>query len=250
MSNVLKALEQSERSHQQLHNSAPGGASRQAVSHRADTPLWLHATCLLLPAVATVSWVGYQSYQSALVDWISSNQPQEVVVDVPAALSVKPYPDFATLAVNRRTTPLPQAEPAIRRDEPTPSTSSAPSADSELDGVDLSSLPPSLARRVEAAMSSESVRAAMRDTGEADDAAVDLSMAGDDLIGQLPAMNFQTHVYTSDANRRWVKINGQEYKQGEQIDADTQLVRIAPQSCTIRFRGKLIRVPALYDWPG
>jgi general secretion pathway protein B len=68
--------------------------------------------------------------------------------------------------------------------------------------------------------------------------------------GKLPALNFQTHVYSSKESKRWVKINGTEYGQGDWINDDLQLVAIEQQSCLVRFKGEEIEIPALYDWQG
>jgi len=63
-------------------------------------------------------------------------------------------------------------------------------------------------------------------------------------------MNFQTHVYSSDFKKRWVKINNIEYSEGDWIDNETRLEKIEQQTCLIRFKQSLIEVPALYDWKG
>nr|WP_277868788.1 general secretion pathway protein GspB [Vibrio sp. 10N.286.49.B3] len=63
-------------------------------------------------------------------------------------------------------------------------------------------------------------------------------------------MNLQTHMYSSDANRRWVKINGKEYQEGDWIEAELQLLTISAQSVTVEFNQQQIKLPALYDWLG
>jgi general secretion pathway protein B len=63
-------------------------------------------------------------------------------------------------------------------------------------------------------------------------------------------MNFETHVYSSNPNKRWVKVNGNEFIEGDWITERVRLVKIEQQSCQISFNGETIQVPALYDWKG
>jgi general secretion pathway protein B len=77
-----------------------------------------------------------------------------------------------------------------------------------------------------------------------------LAQNSNDYYGRLPAMNFQTHVYSRAEDKRWVKINDVEYMQGDELNGGVVLESIEPQSCVIRFEGERLRIPALYDWKG
>ena len=57
-------------------------------------------------------------------------------------------------------------------------------------------------------------------------------------------------MYSSDANRRWVKINNVEYHQGDVVDGQVTLKEIQPQAVIVEFQGEQIRIPALYEWKG
>nr|WP_238787010.1 general secretion pathway protein GspB [Vibrio vulnificus] len=57
-------------------------------------------------------------------------------------------------------------------------------------------------------------------------------------------------MYSSDPKRRWLKINGAEFHQGEWIDNQIQLVEISAQSVIVEFQGEQIEIPALYEWKG
>ncbi|MDN3684261.1 general secretion pathway protein GspB [Vibrio sinaloensis] len=61
---------------------------------------------------------------------------------------------------------------------------------------------------------------------------------------------FQTHVYSSNPNKRWVKVNGTEFSEGDVIAQGVVLERIEQNLCQLRFEGEVIEVPALYDWQG
>lgn len=113
-----------------------------------------------------------------------------------------------------------------------------------LDDLDLSGLDPEIARKVAAAMNNEPNDPRLRN---ADHIALESSEAR--YRGRLPALNFQTHMYSSDVNRRWIKVNGQELKEGDRLNS-IQLLAIEPQSVTIRFDNDIIDIPALYEWGG
>lgn len=49
-------------------------------------------------------------------------------------------------------------------------------------------------------------------------------------------LNLQTHMYASDANRRWVKINNVEYHQGDVVDGQVTLKEIQPQAVIVEFK--------------
>nr|WP_226975429.1 general secretion pathway protein GspB [Vibrio navarrensis] len=68
--------------------------------------------------------------------------------------------------------------------------------------------------------------------------------------GRLPALNLQSHIYSNDSQRRWLKINGAEYRQGDWIEQQVKLVEILPQSVVVEFDGEKIAIPALYEWKG
>ncbi|WP_347230769.1 general secretion pathway protein GspB [Vibrio sp. 10N.286.49.B3] len=146
--------------------------------------------------------------------------------------------------------------------------------DVAFDDLDLSALSPELANRIESAFqlqdtptspNSQSVAhsedeplvAASPDRVEPQSRAqlykpevLDLTNHLSRFSGQLPKMNLQTHMYSSDANRRWVKINGKEYQEGDWIEAELQLLTISAQSVTVEFNQQQIKLPALYDWLG
>jgi general secretion pathway protein B len=113
-----------------------------------------------------------------------------------------------------------------------------------LDDLDLSGLDPEIARKVAAAMNNEPSDPRLRN---GDHIALESSEAR--YRGRLPALNFQTHMYSSNVNRRWIKVNGQELKEGDRLNS-IQLLAIEPQSVTIRFDNDIIDIPALYEWGG
>lgn len=254
MSKVLNALDVSEQNHHasihtpfyspQAMASAPAKASKMAI-----------AVLIAVPAVLTAGWSGFQSYQDKRLQWLSTNQAQVVTQEVPFEYRELPYPKFDHLTstsdldmpyaetlqvpVVVQVTKSAVKEPAI---EPMPESSSEPF----LDQLDLSGLSPELALRVESALGNEQ----LRPNTESNSALSDLAQQSEKWYGKLPALNFQTHVYSSNPTKRWVKVNGVEYEEGDWISDRIKLEAIEQQSCQIRFDGELIEVPALYDWKG
>ncbi|MGR5238011.1 general secretion pathway protein GspB [Vibrio alfacsensis] len=113
-----------------------------------------------------------------------------------------------------------------------------------LDDLDLSSLSPDLALKVENALANNA---------QPTDSPIqvnDLERNAQQWHGRLPALNLQTHMYASDAKRRWVKINNAEYHQGDVVDGLVVLKEIQPQAVIVEFQGEQIRIPALYEWQG
>ncbi|MCC2616638.1 general secretion pathway protein GspB [Aestuariibacter halophilus] len=68
------------------------------------------------------------------------------------------------------------------------------------------------------------------------------------VLTQLPSMAFTAHMYASDADDRWVRINGKRYHEGEMIERELQLLRIEPQEVILAFRGQEFSMAALTDW--
>jgi len=117
--------------------------------------------------------------------------------------------------------------------------------DFTLDDIDLSSLSPDLAMKVENALSKSGSATSQRSTP-----VNDLEGNAQQWQGRLPALNLQTHMYASDSQRRWVKINNVEYHQGDVVDGQVTLKEIQPQAVIVEFQGEQIRIPALYEWEG
>ncbi|EPF7975918.1 general secretion pathway protein GspB [Vibrio harveyi] len=114
-----------------------------------------------------------------------------------------------------------------------------------LDDLDLSSLSPDLALKVENALANDD-QPSTNDSSSVDD----LEREAQQWHGRLPALNLQTHMYSSDVKRRWVKINNVEYHQGDVVDGQVTLKEIQPQAVIVEFQGEQIRIPALYEWKG
>lgn len=274
MSQVMKALQRSELSHQQYSGSSLSAPQPMTeVSHQGGFR-WYHALWLTLPGLATAAVVGYQQFhqqQLAIAEQMA--QPPQIK-QIAAPFEQLDYPSFGPLiradievpifnelAEVTMTDPEPEpvVVPAVKTVRPaaTAVVASQPSpisaevdkqSERALSELDLSQLSPEMAARVTSILKAN-------DDGEMPTAkniiqAVQLTQHSDEFSGVLPAMNFQTHVYASNAVKRWIKVNGVEYREGDKIFDNVQLVAIKPQSTIVRFRNEQIEIPALYDWRG
>lgn len=78
--------------------------------------------------------------------------------------------------------------------------------------------------------------------------ALDINQLDDLLQRQLPSLRFEAHVYATDANQRWIKVNGKDLQQGQWVTADIQVKEILPQYVVLQFNQVQFSVEALADW--
>ncbi|RWX54002.1 general secretion pathway protein GspB [Photobacterium chitinilyticum] len=122
-----------------------------------------------------------------------------------------------------------------------------------LDGLDYSELPPLLAEQLKSAI-------AATDTLPVDIPpepekrlepiieAVALGELPASVQNRIPPLNFETHIYSSTANSRWVKVNGREAYEGDEIAPGVVLRRIEPRQVVFDFESYLVEMPALSEW--
>lgn len=65
---------------------------------------------------------------------------------------------------------------------------------------------------------------------------------------QIPSLNFQTHIFSSEANKAWVKVNGNIVKEGDNIAQGLRLKKITPQDVILEYKQKTFSLPALSTW--
>jgi len=70
----------------------------------------------------------------------------------------------------------------------------------------------------------------------------------DGLQSMLPNIKYQAHIYSSSADKRWIKLNGRELHEGESIGALT-VTEITPEQSVLDFDGYEFSLKALQDWP-
>ncbi|MGF1693045.1 general secretion pathway protein GspB [Photobacterium kagoshimensis] len=144
-----------------------------------------------------------------------------------------------------------------------------------LDKLDLSGLSPELASQLQSAIAAtDSTTGSVEDSADFDvqsqqavtpngaasntkgstsaDRAANAVMAIGDLPAsvqqRLPTMNLQAHIYSSNAQSRWVKVNGREIFEGDAIAPGVTLRSIEPRQIVFDFENYRIAMPALSEW--
>lgn len=119
-----------------------------------------------------------------------------------------------------------------------------------LQGLDLTELSPELALKIESILDNRDSSPDMDIDQYRPQPTIQLESHTRNLSGRLPSLNLQTHMYSSSAERRWVKINDKEVVQGEWVTPEVQLIEVKPQSIVVEFEQQAIEIPALYEWQG
>ncbi len=63
----------------------------------------------------------------------------------------------------------------------------------------------------------------------------------------VPSLNFDMHIYASDGNG-WVKVNGRDRYENDQIAEHLILEEIQPQQVILSYQGEKFSLPALTNW--
>ncbi|NOU52396.1 general secretion pathway protein GspB [Pseudoalteromonas sp. JBTF-M23] len=67
------------------------------------------------------------------------------------------------------------------------------------------------------------------------------------LQNSLPSLRYQAHIYATDADKRWIKLNNRELYEGDSIGA-LQLVEITPEQALFNYDGYEFSMKAMQDW--
>lgn len=68
------------------------------------------------------------------------------------------------------------------------------------------------------------------------------------ILVQLPAMVFSAHMYSSDEQERWVRVNNRRLQEGDSIDKNVSIIKIEPQFVVLSFSDTQFKMNALTDW--
>nr|WP_086939740.1 AAA family ATPase [Thaumasiovibrio occultus] len=186
---------------------------------------------------------------------------------------------FVPMAALPKTTPLSLTSPkvselrqadipvAIAPKPEASSTAAQPPAqprsvsDDELGELDLSALSPELAERVQAALSETAGQG-----GEAEEVTSpaepvvpeEITQSSGEVVpivdlpaevqSKLPSMNFQTHIYASTSDARWIKVNDRELWEGDEVAPGLLVEKIGPNHVELGFEGYHFFVPSLSEW--
>ncbi|MGF1686334.1 general secretion pathway protein GspB [Photobacterium japonica] len=130
----------------------------------------------------------------------------------------------------------------------------------DLDALDYTDISPELAAQLRSAIAAteegdapmpellENERAGIPIGGKVDYQAIDLADMPMAMKNRIPKLDFQTHIYSSSPDSRWVKVNGEEAYEGDEIAPGVVLKQISPRNVAFTFEKFLISMPALSSW--
>ncbi|TMP37560.1 general secretion pathway protein GspB [Pseudoalteromonas rubra] len=78
--------------------------------------------------------------------------------------------------------------------------------------------------------------------------ATPVELLPEQLQNSLPRLRYQAHIYATDAQKRWIKLNNRELYEGDNMGA-LQLVEITPEQAMFDFDGIEFTLQAMQDWP-
>ncbi|MEZ9707250.1 general secretion pathway protein GspB [Vibrio breoganii] len=274
MSQVLKALEQSQKQFEQTstltsmsnvtqRTQAGLGKARLVVAIVAGLGLGVTGHAMLADSSLTQGLA--ESLTPSLSRFIGDDRSldSEITRVIEPNLDVTFLPATAPIALM----PLPRVEPQTQlvasssRPAPQPvmTVDNTPlpepvrtEGEWSLPELDLSGLSPELASSVASVLDNPSnYQVDEINEDELSNVQVtELDKDSERFRGRLPALNLQTHMYASNPKHRWVKVNGSEVQEGDSIDGGIKIVEIAPRYIVVEFSGEKIEIPALYDWQG
>jgi general secretion pathway protein B len=68
------------------------------------------------------------------------------------------------------------------------------------------------------------------------------------LLTQMPSMVFAQHMYSSEADARWVRVNNRRLQEGDMIEGRVKIEAIEPQHVVLSLNGTRFTMAALTDW--
>lgn len=206
-------------------------------------PLWVLGSIVVLPPLVVSSYLSLPHYKASQQE-LEPYKPTYTVLSLPTLETMK-------LPLRSQELSLSGSKETSKSKEMAENTTSEQKPLLDIDDLDLSGLSPELAARFESVLS-EPAEYEIEENPESieSDGYLQLDKSGSQLVGRLPALNFQTHNYTSKPSRRWIKVNGKEVNVGGSITPAISLLEINPRNVVIEFKNQEIEIPALYEWKG
>ena len=220
-------------------------------------PLWVLGSIVVLPPLVISSYLSLPHYKASQQE-LEPYKPTYTVLSLPTLETVKlplRAQELSLTDVKEMPKKVNLIEEFRGKSDSKDNTENIAAEQNQepldIDNLDLSGLSPELAARFESILSEPSEYEIEENPEPIEsDGYLQLEKSGSQLVGSLPALNFQTHNYTSKPSRRWIKVNGKEVNVGGSITPSISLLEINPRNVVIEFRGQKIEIPALYEWKG
>ncbi|KKO45408.1 hypothetical protein WG68_10150 [Arsukibacterium ikkense] len=234
----------------------PTLASPQPTNGWRNLALLLGFLLALSLGFVLASW--WQSANTALPDSsvVAVLQHKPVLADsasiVAALTSAEPAAQAAAVVQSQpKQEPFAPEQKVVRVTAPEPTAQAAatevPRPVSPEPEVEVSA---ELRQRFASAMAASEInqrqpQAALRSSGAP---ARDISELAAALQRQIPPLRFEAHVYATQSQQRWIKVNGKSLQEGQWVTADIRLKEITPQFVLLEMGAELFSVPALTDY--
>ncbi|CAM4017208.1 general secretion pathway protein GspB [Pseudoalteromonas byunsanensis] len=88
-----------------------------------------------------------------------------------------------------------------------------------------------------------SITASSKDSARA----IPVELLPSSLQQALPTLRYQAHIYATDPEKRWIKLNNRELYEGDSIGA-LKLLEITPEQALFDFDGYEFSMKAMQDW--
>tara|TARA_B100000700_G_scaffold282289_1_gene333703 strand:- start:245 stop:1297 length:1053 start_codon:yes stop_codon:yes gene_type:complete len=75
-----------------------------------------------------------------------------------------------------------------------------------------------------------------------------IELLPDALQSLIPTIKYQAHIYASETSKRWIKLNGRELYEGDNIGV-LSVIEITPEQSLLSYDGYEFTLKALQDWP-
>ncbi len=265
MSFILDALRKSEQ--ERSKGQVPNLQTAPVIVPPSRTRLWpyLLMGVLLLGAGVLFGWY-----------WMGSRQPAPlpeltVAVEPPSGRTAQP-----------RSVPVPSVTPAVPASPATPAPTPARSAPSQPSGVTVSrteptppvaltatpsTVPPSSATNLpagepvpiprpeqnllqqaqapvptQAAPNAGTTKGPKHPSATADDVVLDIKSLPPGIRSRLPVLNLQLHFYTEQPDRRLIRLNGANLRQGDKAEGGLTVEKITVDGVIFSFEGGHFRL--------
>ncbi|ELM3616807.1 GspB family T2SS assembly factor variant ExeB [Aeromonas sobria] len=230
MSTLLKALHRAQQPQQSAHIPAMGLPMPREEECNPRRIGWLLAPlALLLGMAANYGW------------HLLHNRPIEEKVEVKEVIT-PPFVRVEPKAMITRPLPPPLPEPVVQ-----------PSAVARNDAANQGKAPSlSLAEQLMRALNDtplqETPGASAQNVQPAQLMA--LAAAPQSIRQQVPTLSYGSHVFSSNATKRAVVLNGREYREGNEVAPGVHLTTIEQQYIVLDVGGQSVTLKALQDWRG
>ena len=224
MSLILDALKKSEKSRHDAANSVlPLIVTPQRARRRNSKSLPLLPLAIILIAIAVIA---------ALILFQGDETPDQTrVVETPrpeAAPAVtprEPPPPAEPVAARIQEAPEPEPAPAVTLEEPVAAPPVEPEPAPEPVKVDRSNARQEILQQ-----------AGILPAPDASSVPPRLSTLGKQLRDSVKPLRLDFHVYSTDRRRRIVFLNGDEYREGDTVRSNLDVVRIIPEGAVMTWK--------------